>query len=125
MNGLPAVNVARPSIYGNPWTVQQAAEFHDCRTESAQRHAVEWFREWITGPTTDDFSDSSGLGEYLRAHTRIREGLAGLRGKNLACFCWPGLECHADVLLELANGPVCEALPALTGAPRRNGREPT
>ena len=26
-----------------------------------------------------------------------------LRGKNLACWCKPGAECHADVLLEIAN----------------------
>jgi hypothetical protein len=27
-----------------------------------------------------------------------------LRGKNLACWCVPGAPCHADVLLEIANG---------------------
>jgi hypothetical protein len=26
-----------------------------------------------------------------------------LRGKNLACWCGEGSDCHADVLLELAN----------------------
>jgi hypothetical protein len=26
-----------------------------------------------------------------------------LRGKDLACWCGPDQECHADVLLELAN----------------------
>lgn len=29
--------------------------------------------------------------------------VAELRGKNLACWCAIGAECHADVLLELAN----------------------
>jgi hypothetical protein len=29
-----------------------------------------------------------------------------LRGKDLACWCKPGEPCHADVLLELANGDV-------------------
>jgi len=29
--------------------------------------------------------------------------LEPLRGKNLACFCPPNVDCHADVLLELAN----------------------
>lgn len=28
-----------------------------------------------------------------------------LRGKNLACWCREGYACHADVLLEVANGP--------------------
>ena len=27
-----------------------------------------------------------------------------LRGKNLACWCPIGADCHADVLLEIANG---------------------
>jgi hypothetical protein len=27
-----------------------------------------------------------------------------LAGKNLACWCRVGLSCHADVLLEIANG---------------------
>jgi hypothetical protein len=30
--------------------------------------------------------------------------LLPLRGKNLACWCKLGEPCHADVLLELANG---------------------
>jgi hypothetical protein len=29
--------------------------------------------------------------------------LSPLRGKNLACWCGLDAECHADVLLELAN----------------------
>jgi hypothetical protein len=28
-----------------------------------------------------------------------------LHGRNLACWCKPGVPCHADVLLELANPP--------------------
>lgn len=27
-----------------------------------------------------------------------------LRGKNLACWCRPDQACHADILLEIANG---------------------
>jgi hypothetical protein len=45
----------------------------------------------------------------LRGFTRA--ALEELRGKNLACWCKPGAPCHADVLLELANRPICEALP--------------
>lgn len=33
-----------------------------------------------------------------------RLGLGFLRGKNLACWCPRDQACHADVLLELANG---------------------
>ena len=43
-------------------------------------------------------------------HLRFREGdCDALRGKNLACWCALDQPCHADVLLELANGPICEA----------------
>ncbi len=39
----------------------------------------------------------------------IRSAKQELRGKNLACWCAPGAPCHADVLLEIANRPTCEA----------------
>jgi hypothetical protein len=26
-----------------------------------------------------------------------------LRGRNLACWCKPGTQCHADFLVEIAN----------------------
>lgn len=32
------------------------------------------------------------------------EKVKELRGKNLACWCKQGQACHADVLLEIANG---------------------
>jgi hypothetical protein len=34
--------------------------------------------------------------------------LSVLRGKNLACACELDAPCHADVLLEIANRPICE-----------------
>jgi hypothetical protein len=34
-----------------------------------------------------------------------------LRGLNLACWCALDHPCHADVLLEIANGPLrCEGI---------------
>ena len=84
-----ARSVARPSRWGNPFSVE----------EFGHRVAIDKYRMYVEG--------------------RIREGhldLAELRGKDLACFCpinpgWvdglreePAYRCHADVLLELANG---------------------
>ncbi|KKW93901.1 DUF4326 domain-containing protein [Sphingobium chungbukense] len=42
---------------------------------------------------------------HLRETPSLRE-MAGreLRGKNLACWCPAGAPCHADILLEAANG---------------------
>jgi hypothetical protein len=50
---------------------------------------VELFRAWIHAP------EQAGVRQRVR-----RE----LRGLDLACWCKPGWPCHADVLLEIANG---------------------
>lgn len=78
-NGLPAVNVARRSKWGNPFPV--TAKF-------GQAAAVRDFRTYV----------------LLRLANGVGYPLAELRGKNLACWCStePGTHCHADVLLCLA-----------------------
>lgn len=100
LNGLEAVNVARPSRWGNPWKVvyrngwfvdgPRANPFqHPCGNKMGAQHiAVECFRDAPEGASSLTVSS--------------------LRGKNLACWCGIGDPCHADVLLELANRPICE-----------------
>jgi hypothetical protein len=75
VNGLPAINVARSSRWGNPFEVATDA------TPEERAEAVERFR-CETVPTLD---------------------LAPLASKNLACYCRLDQVCHADVLLRLAN----------------------
>ncbi|OHV85914.1 DUF4326 domain-containing protein [Ensifer sp. LCM 4579] len=82
-NGLPAVNVARPGKWGNPNLV----------TTHGHEGAVRAFARDLRG----------GILNFSVEDVR-RE----LRGKNLACWCKPGAPCHADVLLEIANGPICD-----------------
>ena len=41
---------------------------------------------------------------YLLKRPDLMAALPELRGANLACWCKPDEACHADVLLELANG---------------------
>lgn len=77
-NGLPAVNVARPSRWGNPYRVGTPG-IPDAAT------AVRLYRVAAAHPYTAQI---------------VRKELAG---KNLACWCATGEPCHADVLLELAN----------------------
>ncbi len=57
--------------------------------QDARKLAIDAFRQWVAAPP--------------RATFRARAALA-LRGKNLACWCAEGAPCHADVLLDLANG---------------------
>lgn len=46
----------------------------------------------------------SGLeGSFSLHRAVVRQLLADIRGKNLACWCSLDQPCHADVLLELAN----------------------
>lgn len=54
----------------------------------ARRFAVDLYHNWI-GET------------WASSMPAI---VAELKGKNLACWCAPGAPCHADVLLDIANG---------------------
>ncbi len=52
------------------------------------------------------------MSDGLPATAYHREHIAELRGRDLACWCpLDGGPCHADVLLEWANRPNCEAVP--------------
>jgi len=84
-NGLPAVNVARPSRWGNPFRIGEPG-IPDAAA------AVSAFRE-LTGPQPENV-----VALYMSLDD-IRRDLAG---RNLACWCGPG-PCHATVLLALAN----------------------
>ncbi|HEU5036413.1 MAG TPA: DUF4326 domain-containing protein [Nocardioides sp.] len=77
-----AVVVARPSCWGNPHRATAP-------TAEAHRAAVDAFR-------ADLLADALpyGAADVRRA----------LRGRDLACWCRDDLPCHADVLLEVANG---------------------
>ena len=80
-NGLPIVYVGRPTKWGNPYLIGTYGSRKDC---------VEKYRRMI------------GKDRYgFPATSQIQ---AELRGKNLACFCPLDQPCHADVLLEIANG---------------------
>jgi hypothetical protein len=112
VNGLPALSVARPGRWGNPHVALrtwfhggypslgiepfEAKNVAEADREGA-RVAVGLFREDVT----------VALERWGKNHN-VRAELSALRGKNLACWCKPGAPCHADVLLELANGPICE-----------------
>jgi hypothetical protein len=85
------VKVTRPSQWGNPFRVGNL-DFRRYVPFDAES-AVERFAEWL----------AAGRLPVTKADVR-RE----LAGKNLACWCAIGSPCHADVLLELANRPVCE-----------------
>ena len=72
------VYVGRPGKFGNPFRVE----------EHGREQAISRYEAWIQEPEQKALFD---------------EAKATLHGKNLGCWCRPGLPCHADVLLRLVN----------------------
>ena len=95
------VSVARPTKWGNPFTIEAALESEYASTETAREFVVTCFREWL-GPSQQGRDWWHGP-ESDRRRATILSNLADLRGKNLACWCPLDAPCHADVLLEIAN----------------------
>lgn len=126
VNGLPAVKVDRSTRFGNPCGCQapygcpHSPEFEHYAYASDDGSVppltccVDVFRHYVkTGiagqPTQTGrlWIAADGLAGYPRRQ-KLVENLASLRGLNLACWCKLEARCHADVLLELANQPVCD-----------------
>lgn len=96
-----AIVVARPSKWGNPFRVVEnqfgwylddggalfaiGGEVFYPSPSEARAAAVDEFKHWL------------GMGMAYPDPTE-------LAGHDLACWCPPDQPCHADVLLELANG---------------------
>ena len=92
-----AVVVSRPSKWGNPWRVGDEVSPHQPHPDVSigplgpvlpitAAVAVHLFRAYV---------------EHWHLAAIIRRDLAG---RDLACWCPLDQPCHADVLLEIANG---------------------
>lgn len=88
-NGLPVVYVGRPSVWANPFLADRTR----VHSPKVLQGVMEVFRLHVQHLVEQD-----------------PDFLEPLRGKNLACWCpltnqkWEKVYCHADVLLEMANG---------------------
>jgi hypothetical protein len=85
------VYVGRPTKWGNPFVIGEDNPRLPGRKVVDQRHAFNLYR--AEAPMNDAL---------------VKAARAELRGKNLACWCevhpYPtDGECHADILLQLAN----------------------
>ena len=106
-----AVYVGRPSKWGNPYPVDcvvSARVMGRVRqwTVESRREAVALFRRWLD---RDPFVPTSGFNVHRTAPSLLNVR-AELAGKDLVCWCplvdgeGGRVPCHADVLLEIANG---------------------
>ena len=107
-----AVMVTRPSPFANPYLITKRrlfgggygdctvvdvsgglppipAPFQHLTEEAAHNLAVECYARWI-----------EQLGPNVRNAARMMLG-----GKDLGCWCRPGLACHVDHLLSFVNTP--------------------
>ena len=82
------VYVGRPTMWGNPFDAKKVG-YHN---------AVAMYRNWVHGWADAEYPD------LIDQRKRILANLKQLKGKNLSCWCSEGKPCHADVLLEMANG---------------------
>jgi len=80
-----AIRVDRRSKWGNPFTIGR---------DGSRREVIRKHREW------------------LAANPDLLAQLPELRGKNLACHCYPE-PCHAETLIEWANNPDLIPSPAM------------
>lgn len=80
------VKVDRSTKWGNHFAIGKCSIYGDVPDAET---AVRCFEVWLkTTPAGGDM---------------LSAARAELRGFHLACWCAPGLPCHADVLLSVAN----------------------
>jgi hypothetical protein len=101
-----AVYVGRPTKWGNPFVCYRDGHAgydpHSVSPEVALqlfRHQLADIGSWCSVPVQKWPS-----GKVPARWTAIGDVIHELRGKDLACWCRLDQACHADVLLEIANG---------------------
>lgn len=93
-----AVYVGRPTRFGNPFTVADArADDPELSETEARARCASLFELWLTAEIRLTNPD------LATRRAEILDRLGELAGRDLACWCPPGLPCHADVLIEIAN----------------------
>lgn len=96
--------VGRRSGHGNQWSVWQ---YHDgwyvSHVHHGEHHGPYGTEVYAARVAVDLFRIDAG--ERFRTDPAGFEAwIAPLRGRDLSCWCDLDEPCHADVLLELANG---------------------
>lgn len=113
LNGLPAINCARPSRFSNPFRLIGDMIYVDVGHRRKvldkwvlfypvggykREDVVKLFRDLIMD------LDSHTVEDPIRSRFRyMRDRIMDLHEHNLACYCKKGTPCHTDVFLELLN----------------------
>lgn len=103
INGLPAVNCARPGKLGNPFVVGR---------DGTRAYCVKLYRMLMSGLIC--LTCEASIEEQRAARDYFLKNRRRLRGKNMGCWCH-GDPCHVDTQLELANAPVLRSPTGVAG----------
>jgi len=89
--GRPPVNIARPSLFGNPFRVCKRGLSKD----ENRALSVELFRDLC-------FRDDNFLSVWIDSYqNRLLENVKRLLGRRTMCFCPEHSPCHGDILHEV------------------------
>lgn len=95
--------VGRGSKWGNPFVIDTTQKCGALAfmygIAGDARHAVIFYRKYLESIMREECKYNAPK-VYCPLDALQRQ----LKGKNLACWCAPDQLCHADVLLEVANG---------------------
>lgn len=104
-----AIVVARPSRWGNPFRVGMVVDRVAITNRALstvveirandRADAVQFYRRWLNGTLL-----LTGAHDLAGTPPTAAQIKAELAGRDLACWCALDQPCHADVLLEIANG---------------------
>lgn len=107
------VVVTRPGPWGNPFKdVHDMVYVHAGHRrkvlepwvyfgpKAPGKGAVDLFRILLDDPDSPDVAVDK---EIRHQFHRMKNNLYLIKGKNLACFCVIGADCHREVLLDFAN----------------------
>lgn len=107
--GKPAIYVGRPTRWGNPFTVVKAGHEPGLFGDKVTVYTVDGPGAFFRG-TDEDSAWAAGYAVRLYRNwltssvKRIEDLVPILYGHDLVCWCPLDKPCHADVLLQLANG---------------------
>ncbi len=106
-----AIYVGRPTVFGNPWgigadgLVLGPGMFFSADPDMTRPMIVAMYADWLElGELAPVLMCGVKYTRLIDQRRAIFDALPDLRGHDLACWCPLDQPCHADVLLELANG---------------------
>lgn len=110
-----------PALDGSPWEYEDRISAHGMQHNffhsdgRVTAHTIRYmtipecvalYRQALVTPTAQLHLSWRPNWEKAASWLTVADAIEDLKGKNLSCYCKLTTPCHADVLLELANGAI-------------------